>query len=90
MEKEISIDRLIKSGLTKANSIVLIKIIREFGSIIRYMSYRDLGHEIGMSYENVRHHFKALENNGYMIIEKNSAHKFVFYINVEKVNKLYK
>ena len=80
--------KLVKGGLTKANAVVLVKIQKEFGNIIRYMSYRDLGHVMGMSYENVRHHFKALESNGYMVIEKSSAHKFLFRINVEKVNKL--
>lgn len=77
------------SLITRANLRVLTRIC-EIGESISNMSYRDIGKMLGMSYENVRYHFKALERNGYLTIEKQSAKKFVFHINVEKLKELIK
>lgn len=79
---------LIKSGLTTANIRVLSSIAEKYGNEIRYMSYRDIGKELCMNHGNVRYHFNALERSGYLTIEKQSAKKFVFHINVDKFNKL--
>lgn len=88
--KNLKIDTypLIKSGLTTANVIVLSSIVEKYGNEIRYMSYRDIGKELCMNHENVRYHFKALEKTGYLTIERQSAKKFVFHINVEKLEEL--
>lgn len=80
--------RLIKSGLTLANVNVLSSVVNKYGYDIR-LSYRDMGYDLGMTYENIRYHFKALEKLGYLTIEKRSAQKFVFHINKEKANELF-
>ena len=80
--------RLIKSGLTLANVNVLSSVVNKFGYNIR-LSYRDMEYDLGMTYENIRYHFKALEKLGYLTIEKRSTRKFVFHINMEKANELF-
>ena len=54
---------LIHSGLTMANVNVLCSVIERYGKEIR-LSYRDIGEDLGMTYENVRYHFMALEKLG--------------------------
>ena len=44
---------LIHSGLTMANVNVLCSVIERYGKEIR-LSYRDIGEDLGMTYENVR------------------------------------
>lgn len=51
---------------------------------------RDIGEILGMSYENVRYHFKALEEDGVIVIEKVNCRKMVFHINMEKAKVLVK
>lgn len=80
---------LIQSGLTMANVNVLCSVIERYGKEIR-LSYRDIGEDLGMTYENIRYHFKALEKLGYLTIEKRSTRKFVFHINMEKANELFR
>ena len=79
----------IVSLLTRANLRVLSRICK-IGESISYMSYRDIGEILGMSYDNVRYHFKALEEDGVIVIEKVNCRKMVFHINMEKAKALVK
>lgn len=53
----------IVSLLTRANLRVLSRICK-IGESISYMSYRDIGEILGMSYENVRYHLKLWKKMG--------------------------
>lgn len=86
MEKE---KRMIMSFLTRSNLRVLSRICK-INETISNMSYRNIGEILGMSYENVRYHFKALEVCGIMTIEKVNSRKVIFHINMKKAKALVK
>lgn len=79
---------LIKSGLSIANAMFLFRLCSEIGEDITYMSFRDIGNKLGMTYENVRYHFAKLQKRGFITIEKVNSRKAFYHINMEKVNKL--
>lgn len=79
---------VLQPRLTKANVKILSDLVEKLGYDIKY-SYRDIGHELDTTHENIRYHFRILEKLGYLTIEKRSPKKFVFHINKEKVNELF-
>lgn len=85
---QVSAYPFFQSGLSPANMMVLLVVIKKFGKKIEYRSYKNLGNTLGMSYENVRYHFKILAAHGFLTIEKKSPRKLVFYIDVEKAKRL--
>lgn len=79
---------LIQSGLTLANVKVLFRVINEIGEKVAFLSYKDIGEKLGMSYETVRYHFIALEKCGYLTIEKINAKRSAYHIKMAEAKKL--
>lgn len=77
----------LKKGLTTSDLSLLSDVIAVYGYKFS-ASYRKIGEKTNMSYENVRYHFKKLENVGLISIEY-SRRRLVCIINEDKVNELY-
>lgn len=77
-----------KLGITLSNMLALCKVIEAYGYKFS-MSYKQIGNSIGMTYENVRYHFKKLEEVGLISIEHSSTRRLVCNINEDKIKELF-
>ena len=75
-------------GLDYSDLTLLFKAMKVYGHSFS-ASYRQIGSNVGTTYENVRYHFKKLEKLGFISLECSSTRRTVCRINMEKLNEVF-
>lgn len=79
------------SNKVKLYHIAFLQMVQnKYGTVIKNVSVRQIAKDFGMNQQTPLNYIRCLERNCYLAIDKVSAYKWVFTINVEKINEYLK
>lgn len=80
----------LKSTLSvgSASLEILGQLLEMYGNQEFSQSLRDLAFQLQSNYETLRYHLSKLEKYGFLTIDKDSTHKCIYHLNVERIKQL--